>query len=404
MRILFVTPYVPSRIRVRPFNLIKSLSSSHEISLVSLLCDEYERELVQEVADYCVSVDLVPLSKARSYANCLAALPTRVPLRVAYYRSPELVRCVRRVIREQSIEVAHGELIKITPAMRVVLRQESIPALYDSVDCISWYLQQEARSERNLLKKAFVSSELIKMRRYEPRALGLFDQAVITSTHDRDCLIALGEQSQHVKVVPNGVDIEYFAAPTPATSRENDTLVFCAKLDYYPNAQAIVRFCREILPLIWQKRPEVRLTIVGNNPPPAVRDLGADSRISVTGYVPDIRPYLEKASVALAPLRVAAGMQNKVLEALAMGAPVVATPAACRSLNVEHGTHLLMAEEGEFAHAVVSLLEDAGLAESLGRAGRAYVEEYHSWTTAANILSDFYRTMAVKHGALVINS
>ncbi len=393
MRILFVTPYVPSRIRVRPFNLIKSLSAVHEVSLVSLLCDEYEREMVRDVANYCASVDLLPLPKSQAYKNCLLALPTLIPLRVAYYKSPAFVERIKQVIHERNIEVVHGELIKVVPALRAVLAQANIPLLYDSVDCISWYLQQQYSSARSPLKKALVYSELKKMRRYERQSLAAFDQVVITSGHDRDCLIALGEQPSHIKVVSNGVDIEYF---TPSVSpRENDSLVFCAKLDYYPNSQAIVHFCREILPLIWESRPQVRLAIVGNNPPQSVRDLSADERIAVTGYVPDIRPYLGKASVALAPLQVAAGMQNKVLEALAMGSPVVATPGSCRSLQVKHETHLLIAEGvRSYADAVLRLLENPQLAQDLGNAGRYYVEQYHSWIAAANTLSNLYSFIA----------
>src|SRR5581483_881248 len=139
----------------------------------------------------------------------------------------------------------------------------------------------------------------------------------------------------------------------------------------YPNAQAILMFCRDVLPLIWERRPQVRLTIVGNNPPASVRALSEDARIIVTGYVADIRPYLGRASVALAPLLVTAGMQNKVLEALAMGTPIVATPAACRSLQVKDGIHLLIAEEASlFARAVLRLLEEQQLVEQLRVAGR----------------------------------
>jgi glycosyltransferase involved in cell wall biosynthesis len=163
-------------------------------------------------------------------------------------------------------------------------------------------------------------------------------------------------------------------------------------MDYYPNAQAMLMFCRDVLPHIWKSRPQVRLTIVGNNPPDAVRALIKDKRIAVTGYVADIRPYLGCASVALAPLLVAAGMQNKVLEALAMGTPMVATPASCRSLQVRDGVHLLIAEEpSAFAWAVLRLLKDQPLAERLRAAGRIYVEEHHSWQQAADIVHNMYR-------------
>ena len=395
MRILFVTPYVPSRIRVRPFYFIQSLSRFHDVSLVSLLCDEYERELTREIADYCTSIDLVPLSKAQAYTNCLRALPTLTPLRVAYYRSPAFIHTIRHVIHKQQIDVVHGELIKVVPALQAVLAQESIPCLYDSVDCISSYLEQQYNTVRHPLKKVFVFSELQKMRRYEPRALAGFDKVTITSAHDSNYLKARNKQLQDVHVVSNGVDTEYFAPL--ATPREEDSLVFCAKLDYFPNAQAIQYFCREVLPLIWQQRPRVRLTIVGSNPPQAVRDLSADERITVTGSVPDIRPYLGKATVALAPLQVAAGMQNKVLEALAMGVPMVATPRACKSLQVKNGTHLLIADEPQaFAEAVKLVLDDPQLARKLSTEGRAYVEAHHSWIANAQTLSELYGAIAAK--------
>lgn len=393
MRILYLTPYVPSRIRVRPFNLIKSLSASHEISLVSLVCDEYERKLVYEVAEYCVSVDLVPLPKSRSYLNCLLSLPTLLPLRVAYYKSPELEQCVRRLIRERSIDVVHGELIKIAPLLQKIAQEENVATLFDSVDCISWYLQQQWNTVRDPLRRVFVFSEMKKMRRFERSALASFDRTVITSAHDRDCLTSLGAEARTISVMPNGVDTEYF---TPSGGpRQEDTLVFCAKLDYYPNSHAILHFCREVLPRIWERRPGVRLQLVGNNPPEAVRNLASDERITVTGYVPDIRPYLGGASVALAPLHVTAGMQNKVLEALAMGTPMVATPGSCRSLQVKDGVHLLVAEGDQaFADAVLRLLEDRQLAQNLGRAGRQFVVENYSWLEAAKNLSALYREIA----------
>src|SRR5581483_2140206 len=115
MRILFVTPYVPSRIRVRPYQLIKALSASHEVSLVALVCDDYERDMARELAHYCTSLNLVPLPRWRAYARCLRALPTSLPLRVAYYQSPALAQCLLDVVSRQKIEVVHGELIKVAP-------------------------------------------------------------------------------------------------------------------------------------------------------------------------------------------------------------------------------------------------------------------------------------------------
>ena len=394
MRILFVTPYVPSRIRVRPFNLIRSLSARHDIALVSLVVDDYERAMVKDIVEYCVSVDLVPLPKWQAYANCLLALPTLMPLRVAYYRSPAFTQRIKEVIHRENIDMVHGELIKVAPALKAVLSDEHIPILYDSVDCISWFLQQQIETAHNIFKKAFVYSELLKMRRYERSALADFDQLIITSPFDRDHLEKIIGQPQNIEVVSNGVDTDYFTSWSD--SPEPDSLVFCAKLDYFPNAQAILNFCENILPLVWQQRPQVRLTIVGNNPPKAVSALAADKRITVTGYVPDIRPYLDSASVALAPLLVAAGTQYKVLEALSMSTPTVTTPRCARALGLQDGVHLLVAEEPQaFAEAVLKLLNDPPFAAQLGRAGRQFVIEHYSLASATATLETLYEAIAL---------
>lgn len=404
MRILFVTPYVPSRIRVRPFNLIKSLASRHEIALVSLVADDYERAMVRDIEKYCVSVDLVPLPKWSAYARCLLALPTREPLRVAYYRSPAFAQRIQEVIRRENIDVVHGELIKVVPSLKAALTGENIPVLFDSVDCISWFLQQQMETTHQPLKKAFAYSELLKMRRYEGSALADFDRVIITSGLDRDRLQMLMSQLASIEVVSNCVDTDYFTRS--AELRKAHTLVFCAKLDYFPNAQAILYFCKHILPLVWQKLPQVRLTIVGNNPPKAVQALAADDRISVTGYVPDTRPYLSEASVSLAPLMVAAGTQFKVLESLAMAAPTVTTPRCARALGLEDGVHLLVAEEPQaFAGAILKLLHDPDYAGQLGGAGRQFVVEHFSWATAAATLERLYETIvtASKSPAITAN-
>src|SRR5438105_1601748 len=175
----------------------------HEISLVSLLVEDYEQAMVKEVEAYCTSVDLVPLPKWQAYANCLRALPTLTPLRVAYYRSPAFVERIKEVIYRQKIDVVHGELIKVVPALKAMQADENIPILYDSVDCISWFLQQHMETTRNPLKKAFVYSELQKMRRYERLELLDFDQLIITAASDREQLGRLTGQPQNIQIVSN---------------------------------------------------------------------------------------------------------------------------------------------------------------------------------------------------------
>ena len=230
--------------------------------------------------------------------------------------------------------------------------------------------------------------DLGRTRRYEAWLAGQFDQALVTSSVDKAAFERLAAASselsgapppQRIAVLPNGVDLEYFQpGPWP---RPTKGLVFSGKMSYHANVTAALYLARTIMPLIWDSRPQTTLTIVGHNPPAVVRDLAADARIVVTGSVADVRPYLQQAAVAVAPMPYGAGIQNKVLEAMACATPVVATPQATAALQTVAGEHLLLAASAqECAQAVQRLLVDPQLQERVGRAGRRYVEERHDWT------------------------
>ncbi len=390
MRILFVTPYIPSPIRVRPFSFIKGLSTRHQISLVALVCDEYELRFVEEISQYCVSVDVVELSRLGAYARCLRSLSGSLPLRVAYYAVQKLEHTILRVIARQNIDLLHGELLKVLPALRRTYCQISIPYLFDAVDSISTYLQQ-SREVGNLWQRVLAAYELQRVRRCEHEALRCFDRVVVTTERDRVSLLS-SEERGLIEVIPNGVDPDYFR-PWDCR-REPDSLVFCAKLDYYPNQQAILRFCREVLPCIWQARPQVCLKIVGNQPPATIQALARDRRIEVTGYVPDIRPYLARAAIAIAPLQIAVGIQNKVLEAMAMGTPLVVSSMACHVLNVKNNVQAVIADDPQnVAQSILRLLDGPEVAERLGRTGANFVRTHYRWERSIARLEAIYAEM-----------
>lgn len=393
MRILFVTPQVPSRIQARSFHLLKELSKEHDIALVSLLMDQDELTLLKEIEPYCVSIDLVPHPKWQIYINRLRALPTRVPLHIASYRSTILIQCLKEVIQRQRIELIHAEVATLVPALNTLREEAQVPVVYDAVDCASWLLQQKLNTQHHPLKKLFTYSAWRRMRHFEQSALGQFEQIVIADASDRDRLGMLMGRLHNIKVVRNCVDTDYFK-PRRSKPDHSNTLVFCAHLDKCANAQAILHFCEHILPLIWQQRPETSLTIVGPNPPLAVRALEEDERITVTGYVPDVRPYLDRATVALAPLLVASSPQFNILEALAMETPVVTTPRCSRALGALHSQHLLVAESPQsYAEAVLTLLNYPFLARALGEHGRKFVIHHYNWASAAAVLNQLYATL-----------
>jgi sugar transferase (PEP-CTERM/EpsH1 system associated) len=181
-----------------------------------------------------------------------------------------------------------------------------------------------------------------------------------------------------VSCVSNGVDLDFFAPL--ASPKEEQSLVFSGVMDYFPNVSGVTWFCHEVLPRIRQEVPGVKFTICGSKPNAAVQELGRLPGVTVTGRVPDVRPYLARASVGVVPLHVARGIQNKLLEAMAMGLPTVATSAVFHGVEAEQNAHLLVADTAaDFSAAVVRLLTDAGLRARLGHAARAWVEANYRW-------------------------
>jgi len=235
--------------------------------------------------------------------------------------------------------------------------------------------------------------ELARTETYENWLSRQFDKVLVTSMADRQAFLSLVGSEEYeppIAVLQNGVDLEYFA-PDPHVVRETNTIVISGKMSYHANVSMVLNFVRELLPLIREKIPTIKLMIVGKDPPREIRALTRESGIRVTGTVEDVRPYLQGASVSVSPITYGAGIQNKVLEAMACGTPVVATPRAVSALDVEPGKDLLVAQEAEsFATSVLFLLEDAELRMQVGNAGRLYVEKNHDWKQIVTELEEIY--------------
>jgi glycosyltransferase involved in cell wall biosynthesis len=220
-----------------------------------------------------------------------------------------------------------------------------------------------------------------------------FDRVIVTSQADKEAFINLTTSPTNnwpLSVLPNGVDLEYFS-PGGDDQREPATLVISGKMSYHANVSMAMHLYQSILPLIWEHEREVKLWIVGKDPPPEIREIGKHPAITVTGTVDDIRPYLRRATVAVAPLTYGAGIQNKVLEAMGCATPVVTTPRAVPALSVNPGEDILVAQEPlEFAKKVLMLIKDPDTQREVGEAGRQYVERNHRWDKVARQLEGIY--------------
>lgn len=397
MNILYVTPYVPSPIRTRPYNLIRALVRlGHRVTLLTAANTSREdQESADDLREWGVAVKVFPIPLTRSLFNCLRTLPTSEPLQAVYAHHPAMARRLQHLSAQEACDVVHIEHLR---AARLVAAVDGVPVIYDSVDCISSLFEQAAQTSPQWRARLMATLDLGRTRRYEARLLTRYDQVVITSERDRDALEALSDRflphdakPAPITVVANGVDLDYFQPQVPSRTPETPTVVFTGKMSYHANVAAVLYFVEEVLPLIWARDPQVLFQVVGKGPPDAVRELAKDRRIEVTGYVEDLRPYLTQAAVAVCPALYAVGIQNKVLEAMAMGTPVVSTPAGCAVLEAEDGREILKAEGAEeLAAAVLNALSDPALAQRLSSAGRRYVEMHHSWEAKARRLLNVY--------------
>ncbi len=414
MKILYLVPNVPSLIRVRPYNLIKKLASrGHQLTVLTLWSSLEDKQDLSRFTDECYQVKGVYLSRLRSLVNCLLAVPSRIPLQAVFCWQPqlsgELIALAQQSGGGPAYDILHVEHLRgARYGLAIKLRKEKalqqLPIVWDSVDSIGLLFKQAAVQSKSRFSRWLSYFESRRTERYERWLVGQFDRVLITSEQDRQAILqgspAGPANPGAVTVLPNGVDLDYFA-PDPAVQRDPATLVISGKMSYHANVAMVLHLVREIMPLVWRERPDVKLNVVGKAPPREVRALGQNPAVQVTGAVDDIRPFLQEATLSVTPILYGAGIQNKVLEAMACATPVISTPQAISALSAKPGRDVLIAQEPpEFARQVLQALDEPGRRMELGLAGRRYVEAHHDWNQIAAQLEQIYlQCIAAKVGS-----
>jgi glycosyltransferase involved in cell wall biosynthesis len=407
VKLLVVVPYAPTLIRTRPYNLVRSLARrGHALSLATVWENERERAALDALAHEGLEVLAAPLHRARTAVNGLTALAAGQPLQARYCWQPELVQKVAQRLEQtdHTFDIAHVEHLRGAEYGRWLKRAGGalMPVVWDSVDCISLLFEQTAQRSRSRPGRWMARLELPRTRRYEAAAVRAFDGILATSARDAAALDdlgrafgpapgAAGRSPARVRTLPNGVDSDYFVPGDPPNGPPR--IVLSGKMSYHANVTAALTLVNDIMPLVWAQRPEVEVVVAGSAPARAVQQLASmhSGRVQVTGYVADLRPHLQGATVAAAPIPYGAGIQNKVLEAMACGLPVVASPQAGSALQARPGIDLLLASEpAEFAAALLTLLADPALRQALGQAGRQYAVTHHRWEQIVADLEAMY--------------
>jgi sugar transferase (PEP-CTERM/EpsH1 system associated) len=387
-RILYLVhrlPYPPNKgDKVRSYHLLRHLAERHEVLLGTFVDDAEDEPHVATVRQWCADVKAVRLHPRRAKVASLTGLLRGEPLTLAYYRDAELAAWARAQ-RADAVVVFSSSMAPYAEGFPG-------PVLVDFVDVDSAKWADYAGNHRWPLSWLY---------RREGRELLAYERAVAAKATqsffvtDKEVALFAGlapECAGRVQAVGNGVDTAYFA-PDPARPNPYDAgeipIVFTGAMDYWPNVDAVSWFAAEMLPALRARWPGLRLSIVGRSPTAAVQALAGDA-VRVTGTVPDVRPWLQHAAVVVAPLRLARGVQNKVLEAMAMARPVVAAASCVAAIDAQPGWHLQAAESApDYVAAVDAWLQSPAEADAVGHRARDCVVERYGWAARLHPLNPY---------------
>jgi sugar transferase (PEP-CTERM/EpsH1 system associated) len=360
--------------RIRAFHLLRFLSHHASVHLACLADEPVGDGVLEALGRYAARVAVFPVGGWSRWGRALGALLSGRTASEGAFHSGAMSEALASWCADATFHASLSSSSVMAGYQRLPgLR--GVPAVVDLIDVDSQKWFDYARASR-WPRSWLYGLEGRRLRRLE-RGVSSWARALTVVTEAEADLLREFAPQAPVHAVGNGVDLDYFR---PASVPEEPACVFVGVMDYRPNVDAACWFCREVWPAVRRARPEARVYLVGRRPAPAVRALAAVPGVEVVGQVADVRPYLWRSAVSVAPLRIARGVQNKVLEALATAKAVVASPTTLAGLRGASTPGVCMASSaGEWAEAVLRLLDDAGSRRRLGEAGRRYVAEHHCW-------------------------
>ena len=324
----------------------------------------------------------------RGYLKRLLLPGARFPQSADQAWSPEMWRAIETQIAQNHYDAAH--LFGGVQVYEFRHALGPLPAVITPYESYSLYLKRSLAGCKGTTCRALTVIQLTIARRYESWMFSPYARTVVVSEADRDELLGINAALK-IDVIPNGIDLDTFQLQP--IEREPAALLFVGNYEYAPNVDAALRLAREILPRVQAQIPRAKLWLVGNAPTSEMQALASEA-IQVTGCVPDVRPYLAQATAFVCPLRLGAGIKNKVLEALAMGCPLVATPLSVDGIAVQHEHDALIADDAAFVDTTIRLLRDANLQRTLSQNGRKLIEAQYSWAHVADLYIQLYDVIA----------
>ena len=391
MRILVLDeefPYPPnSGKRIRSLNLLQRLAANHYLSYLAYGLNSSESFSMLKTLNMnpiAVPPQVPPKSGPLFYPRLFLNLLSKYPYIVTSHYSSLFRNMMNKAILDIEPDLIMCEW---TPYARFVRDIDHIKKLVVAHNIETQIWKRYFENEENSIKKWYIGRQAAKLNRFESDAFRWVDGATAVSRKDAD-IIRSYNTDLAIEIVENGVDCKYFAASYGGQA--GNQLIFVGTMDWRPNQDAITYFVREIFPKVREKNTDAEAVFVGRNPPSHIKGLNKIPGVIVTGEVDDVRPYIQRATIYIVPLRIGGGTRLKILDAMAMEKAIVSTPIGAEGLNVTDGENIALADSPrEFADRIIELLNDPSQRHSLGKAGRKLVEEHYSWDDLAQKLENF---------------
>lgn len=397
MRILFLAPRLPYPAdtggKIRTLNILKQIAKFASVHLVCFSFDEKDKEYAEKFTEQAIAVTLVPMGETGTLEKVRDVLFSSVPHSIAKYDAPKMALVLNKLCQPQAFDAVHVDHLHMAHYRACF---KNLPSVLDEHNVEYKILERCVAVERSPVKKLIFINQASKMKAFEQKKVREFTAYGAVSEDDRRILSELAGAEIAGHVVPNGVDTEYFDGHPGG---QEESLVFTGSMDWLPNEDAVLFFCREVLPLIWKFKPRVKFYVVGKGPTTAIEDLGkVDARIVVTGRVDDVRPLMAKSPVFVVPIRVGGGTRLKILEAMSMQKAVVSTTVGAEGIKYTKGKDIEIADTPqEFCDKTIALLNDHKAAAQIGTAARELVCGFYDWNIVGRKLKSIYEEIT-RHG------
>jgi sugar transferase (PEP-CTERM/EpsH1 system associated) len=368
--------------KLRAYYQIKELAKQHEVYLFCLNYKDEEEKAKEELSKYCKTIHIEKLNLFSSLLRVCFSVFSFLPFQTAYYNSPKAKKHFKAFVEKNNIELCYFQFVRLAPFAKKIKRKKVL----DFQDTLSMNMKRRADNS-GLLQRVLFSIEAKRLARYESKMFEVFDALTIITDADRKLLKS--PRKEEVYIIPNGVAESYFTYPQPKEKPYD--ILFSGAMSYAPNIDAAEYLIKEIMPLVWEKKPNVKIAIAGGGAPISLQK-EANERIIMPGWVDDMKEYYSQTKIFIAPMRIGTGLQNKLLEAMAMNVACITSPLANQALKAKDKEEILIADNAKaYADCIIDFLDNEQLSSKIANAGKDYVFNEYSWENSCEKLSNIFK-------------